>query len=61
MLFVKPISCICVYRPPGSKVALFENTEALFSILDHEHFEFLALGISTVMKFVTLIMTRNMY
>ena len=35
------LSSLCVYRPPGSKVAIFENIEALFSILDHEHFEFL--------------------
>ena len=33
-----------MYRPPGSKVALFENIEALFSILDHEHFEFFVSG-----------------
>ena len=33
--FVKPIIFTCVYRPPGIKVALFENIEALFSILDH--------------------------
>ena len=42
--FIKPIIFTCVYRPPGSKVALFENIEARFSILDHEHFEFLVSG-----------------
>ena len=42
--FVIPIIFTCVYRPPGSKVALFENIEALCSILDHEHFEFLVSG-----------------
>ena len=42
--FVKPIIFTCVYGPPGSKVVLFENIEALFSILDHEHFEFLVSG-----------------
>ena len=31
-------------RPPGSKVSLFENIEALFSILDHEHSEILISG-----------------
>ena len=36
--FVKPIIFTYVYRPPSSKVALFENIETLFSILDHEHF-----------------------
>ena len=44
LVYVKPIIFTCVYRPPGSKVALFENIEALFSILDHEHFEFLVSG-----------------
>ena len=31
--FVKPIIFTCVYRPPGSKVALFENIEALLAFL----------------------------
>ena len=42
--FVKPIIFTCVCRPPGSEVALFENIKTLFSILDHEHFEFLVSG-----------------
>ena len=38
--FIKPIIFTCVYRPPGSKVTLFENIEALFSILDQDTLNF---------------------
>ena len=32
--FARPIIFTCVYRPPGSKAAFFENIEALFRLLD---------------------------
>ena len=37
------LSSLHVCRPPGSKVALFKNIEALFSTVEHEHFKFLIL------------------
>ena len=42
--FVKPIVYTFMYRPPHSKVELFENIEALFSQLDEDHKEFFVSG-----------------